>query len=218
MSDVFDIIRTGPKVARAVGNLRGTRAAMQRSYKRTTQSEIAMLRRAINRNAAELQTFRSQAQSYNRALLNAPEVVIDISLSELLISDPNFRENVLGDKYRNKYLALNFATSCDKVRVILYKPKDPGQSISTAAMGNPMVDFLEPNAWNILHDRVINVPSTSKHPYFQFSLSKRLNFLTTINSDANDVVKSGDIRLMVITNGAVGDQVVLSTMMKYQNK
>lgn len=225
--DVFDYIAHGPKIAKAVNDvkatyrgLRGSRRTnpkMVRSYNYSTQSQINQLRRAINRNAQELQTYRKQATTYTRSTTGV-ETTIDISLSELIKDDTNFRENVLGDKWRNKYVSLNFATTCDRVRVVLYKPKETGESISIGALTNGMIDHFEPNAWNIMHDQVINVQSTNRSDTWQFSVAKRLNFLTTINSQASDLVKSGDLRLLVVTVGSASDTVVLSTMMKFQNK
>jgi len=225
--DVFDYIAQGPKYAKAVNDvkatyrgLRGSRRTnpkMVRSYNYTTQSQINQLRRAINRNSAELQTYRKQATTYSRVGTGV-ETTIDISLSELIRDDTNFRENVLGDKWRNKYLSLNFSVSVDRLRVVLYKPKETGESISAGALTNAMIDHFEPSAWNIMHDQVINVQSTNRSDFWQFSVAKKLDFITTINSQASDIIKSGDLRLLVITSGAASDSVVMSTMMKFQNK
>lgn len=222
--DVFDYIKHGPKVAKTIstlskgtGNLRGTRRRTANlSYNLSTQRQIAQLRRAINRNAAELQTYRRSKTNYTRTGTGI-EATIDISLSELITADPNFRENVLGDKWRNKYVSLNFASNCDRVRVILYKPKDAGQSISLTSFDG-LMDHIEPNAFTVLHDRAINIQSTNRANFFQWSLGKRLNFLTTINSQASDLVKSGDLRILVVTAGGVDDSVDMSVMMKFQNK
>jgi len=225
--DVFDYIAQGPKVAKAVNDVkatyRGLRGAsrippkMVRSYNYSTQSQINQLRRAVNRNAAEMQTFRQQAQTFDRTG-TAVEATIDISLTDFIKNDTNFRENVLGDKWRNRYLSLNFSTSCDKLRVILYKPKETGQSIDISTLTNALIDHLEPNAFNVLHDQVINIQSTNRSEYWHFSLAKKLNFITTINSQASDIVKSGDLRLLVVSVGAATDSIVMSTMMKFQNK
>lgn len=120
--DVFDYIAQGPKVAKAVNDvkatyrgLRGTTRVnpkMVRSYNYSTQSQINQLRRAINRNAAEMQTFRKQATTFDRTGTGV-EATIDISLTDLIKNDTNFRENILGDKWRNRYLSLNFSTSCE---------------------------------------------------------------------------------------------------------
>lgn len=226
-SDVFDYISQGPKIAKAVNDvkstyrtLRGSRRgppAIQRSYNYSTQAQINQLRRAVNRNAQELQTYRKERVNYTRTGTGV-ETTIDISLSELITADTNFRENVLGDKWRNKFVALNFSSNCNRLRVVLYKPKDAGQSINIASLSNGLMDFFEPSSFNILHDRVINVQSTNRSDFFHWSLSKRMNFLTTINSQASDLVKSGDLRLLVVTEGASGDSVDLSVMMKFQNK
>lgn len=223
--DVFDYIKHGPKAVKAIstlskgyGNLRGTRRrTANTSYNLTTQAQIAQLRRAINRNSAELQTFRKQAKTATRTGTGVEET-IDLSLSQLITADPNFRENVLGDKFRMKYYGINFSTNCDKLRVIIYKPKDAGQKIDISALSNGLIDHIEPNAFNVLHDRLINVQSTNRSDYFHFSTAKRVNFMTTINAQASDLVKSGDLRLLVVTAGAATDTVVYSTMMKFQNK
>lgn len=220
--DVFDYIKHGPKsnttITKGTGMLRGTRARTAKySYARSTQAQIDALRRAVNRNAAELQTFRKQRVNYGRTGTGV-EATVDISLTELITNDPNFRENVLADKFRNRYVSLNFGASCDRVRVILYKPKDAGQSINVGALTNALMDHIEPNSFTVLHDRLINVQSTNRSDFFHFSVGKKLNFLTTINSDAGDIVKSGDLRLLVVTHGAATDSVDLSVMMKYQNK
>lgn len=223
--DVFDYIKHGPTVAKAVtdlskgvGSLRGTRRRTAiKSYNTSTQAQINQLRRAINRNAAELQTYRKQATTYTRTGTNVEET-IDISLSELITGDANFRENVLGDKFRMRYYSLNFSTNCDKLRVIIYKPKDAGQKIDITSLTNGLIDHIEPNAFQVLHDRLINVQSTNRSDFFHFSTAKKLNFMTTINAQASDLVKSGDLRLLVVSSGAASDTVVLSTMMKFQNK
>lgn len=220
--DVFDYIKQGPRtnttIVKGTGNLRGTRARTTKySYAKSTQAQIDALRRAVNRNAAELQTFRKQAVSYSRSGTGV-EATIDISLSELITGDTNFRENVLGDKFRMKYVGLNFSSSCDKCRVVIYKPKDAGQSIDITSLTNGLIDHFEPNAFTILHDRLINVQSTNRSDFFHWSVGKKLNFMTTINSQAGDLVKSGDLRLLVVTSGSATDDVVLSTMMKFQNK
>jgi len=220
--DVFDYIKHGPKsnttISKGTGMLRGTRARTAKySYAKSTQAQINALRRAVNRNAAELQTFRKQRTNYGRTG-SGVEATIDISLSDLLKNDTNFRENVLGDTWRNRYVSLNLSSNCDRVRVILYKPKDAGQSIDITAFTNALMDHIEPNSFNVLHDRVINIQSTNRGNFFQWSCAKKLNFLTTINSQAGDVVKTGDLRLLVISLGAATDSVDLSTMMKFQNK
>jgi hypothetical protein len=225
--DVFDYIAQGPKIAKAVNDVkstyRGLRGSsrinpkMVRSYNYSTQSQINQLRRAINRNAQEMQTYRKQATTFTRTGTGV-EDTIDISLSELIKNDTNFRENVLGDKWRNKYVSLNFSTNVDKLRVVLYKPKETGQSIDISQLTNGLIDHFEPNSFNIMHDQVINCQSTNKSEYWHFSVAKRLNFLTTINSQAGDLVKAGDLRLLVVTAGSSADTVVLSTMMKFQNK
>ena len=223
--DVFDYIKHGPRVAKAVtdiskgvGNLRGTRRRTAvKSYNTSTQAQINQLRRAINRNAAELQTYRKQATTYTRTGTGVEET-IDISLSELITGDANFRENVLGDKFRMRYYSLNFNTNCDKLRVIIYKPKDAGQKIDITSLTNGLIDHIEPNAFQVLHDRIINVQSTNRSDFFHFSTAKKLNFMTTINAQASDLVKSGDLRLLVVSAGAASDTVVLSTMLKFQNK
>ena len=226
-SDVFDYISQGPKIAKAVNDaratyrgIRGARRgppAIQRSYNYSTQSQINQLRRAINRNTQELQTYRREAVAYTRTGSGVEET-IDISLTDLIIADTNFRENVLGDKFRMKYVGLNMSTNVDRLRVILYKPKDAGQSINSALLTNALQDFIEPSSFTVLHDRVINVQNTNRADKFHFSLAKRLNFLTTINSQASDVIKTGDLRLMVITQGTSISDVGLSVMMKFQNK
>jgi len=217
--DVFDYIKQGPRTPpRSTGNLRATRARTAKySYAKSTQAQINALRRAVNRNQAELQTFRSQATSYSRTGTGV-EATVDISLSELITSDPNFRENVLADKFRMRYVGLNFSSSCDKCRVVIYKPKDAGQSIDISALTNGLIDHFEPSSFTILHDRLINIQSTNRSDFFHWSAGKKLNFMTTINSDASDIIKSGDLRLLVVTAGNATDDVVLSTMMKFQNK
>ena len=88
--DVFDYIKHGPKspaITKGTGGLRGTRARTSKySYSMSTQAQINALRRAVNRNAAELQTFRKQRVNYPRSGTGV-EATIDISLSELLKSD-----------------------------------------------------------------------------------------------------------------------------------
>jgi len=219
--DVFDYIKHGPRKAGTLskgrGNLRGTRMRTNPKSYLSTQAQLNQLRAAINRNVAELQTYRQQAQTATRTGTGVEET-IDISLSELITGDANFRENVLGDKFRMKYYSINFATNCDKLRVIVYKPKEPGQKIDISVLTNGLIDHTEPNAFNILHDRLINVQSTNRSDTFHFSTAKRVNFMTTINSQASDIVKSGDLRLLVVTQGGASDTVVYSTMMKFQNK
>ena len=220
--DVFDYIKQGPRtnttITKGTGSLRGTRARTAKySYAKSTQAQIDALRRAVNRNQAELQTYRKQATSYSRSGTGV-EATVDISLSELITADPNFRENVLADKFRMRFLGLNFSSSCDKCRVVIYKPKEAGQSIDISVLTNALIDHFEPSSFTILHDRLINIQSTNRSDFFHWSVGKKLNFMTTINSDASDIVKSGDLRLLVVTSGAAGDGVVLSTMMKFQNK
>lgn len=220
--DVFDYIKHGPRanstITKGTGMLRGTRARTAKySYAKSTQAQINALRRAVNRNQAELQTYRKERTNYGRTGTGV-EATVDISLTDLIKNDPNFRENVLADKWRNRYVSLNFSSNVDRCRVILYKPKDAGQSIDITALTNAMMDHIEPSSFNVLHDRVINIQSTNRSDFFQWSLGKKLNFLTTINSQAGDLIKSGDLRLLVVTVGGTNDSVDLSTMMKFQNK
>ena len=105
--DVFDYIKNGPKKATTIPRSKFSKQVTWHKNKSRSlaaqQIQIEQLRRAINKNAQELQTYRKQATTYTRSTTGV-ETTVDISLSELITADANFRENVLGDKFRMKYV------------------------------------------------------------------------------------------------------------------
>lgn len=163
--------------------------------RKTLKSEVALLKRRVNQNTAEVINHRAQ---FAVSPLSAITLRTD-NLTDLFLATTDYRDNILGDTYRNKSLQMRLQTPPEmtNMRVIIYKPKKVTGSISFG-QSNAFTEIVDPNAFRVFLDRTISpISALNQHHEFRVNFG---NLMTEYNS-ANTQLEKGVIKILFITQG-----------------
>lgn len=187
--------------SRKMPYLRGSKTTSKYSAP-TVQNQIAALNRKINRQRPAKCYFRALLQPAASAGVGFNEVTVSSSI----IADGEYRNNVTGDVYINKWIKLNGISdlSTEVLRVVVYRPLKTGNSYTGPVTQGDLVRLLDPAAFHVYHDSFVNKTSeTNDHGYKRFI---NLGNLRTVYNGSASSLESGDLRVMWMwkkTNSAV---------------
>lgn len=176
--------------------------------------KLLQLQRQINKQKPELQNFRT-----NDSLTIASGYTVNtLGITDLFAAAAIFDELVLGDKFINERLKMQFHASVAviKMRIIVYFTKRTGASFSPASTAAGFVSIPDPAAFQVLHDKVyISGNDTSgMAPSFNISLKK---ILTTYNRSSN-TLERGDLRVCIITESGAATGSNWCSQLLFRNK
>ena len=114
--------------------LRGTRSRQSASVwgkRQTLQNQITALKAQVSSNKPEIQHYFNKGTILSN---NTSDKVSHFSVTEALINDANFRNDVTGDKWANLslYLRNYFNDDNTSARILIYVPKVPGERFTPA--------------------------------------------------------------------------------------
>jgi len=178
------------------------------------QAAIKRLSRQVGMNRQEV--IRVKRHTTVTPISAFPTVTIT-DLPAVLIADPAFRDNILGDTWKNKALALrfDFAASTNRVRVLLLRAIKPG-TVYSPGSSEEFTNIPDPNKYHVYMDNCFT--PTIEHPRGLLK-SFKVNFrnLITQYDTANTTLERGDIRLYVFREGST-DPHNMSFQYSVQNK
>lgn len=200
---------------------RPTAMVPTRPYSARLQTQITELRRKVNKQKPETKHWFHTWVSTATAGVTTRS---DLNLTATFHGDPAFRDNVLGDKWRNLslqiFLATNGTNMVGSMRVVVYKPK----RIGATWPGLGINEYLDPNDHTVLFDRIVKpqVGSTSsitaangKKVIQRYYVNLR-NTITTYDTQ----IRSGEIRIAIISESDSASSSWINNaklMLKYQN-
>lgn len=190
--------------------------------------EFKKLEKKVRKNESETHVLRTNDILMTQVGTGYEESTVNISLA--VTGNGNFREQVLGDKFRMKNFKLSMSSECSFVRVILYRHKRTDSSLTLASYTFPHTSFYDPSPlkaiyWDKSYIRNSGDTSNSQtgvtrpNPTSQWviNLSKSLNFTQVINSDNLDSIETPPLKMLIIAKGASGADTVYSYEVAYQN-
>jgi len=206
--------------------LRGTRNRVNKwqnaSQKITLQNQISSLRRQVNKNKAETLYYRRDGEIDGQTTTGIE--THNLVPTQNLIANSNFRNDVTGDRWINKFLKLKFylEPDCHSFRIIAYIPKKTGQRFTPSRM----TTFPDPSAFTILRDKLITKTTADDID----RISSRQAYTTTINlrdrqtvyNSTNATLEKGELVVTILSrgsaNGSENKQYDYSYELIYQNK
>lgn len=184
------------------------------------QTQLTELKRKVNRQRPETKHW-----FYTFAYTHAAGVGSrgDLNLTTQFHSDPAFRDNVLGDKWRNMYLDLRIQSNSSNVvgacRVVVYKPKRPG-----GTWPGFFNSHIDPNDHTVLLDQIIQPQTgttvgTAGESQKRIAARFRVNLRNSITS-YDSQVRKGEIRYAIVAENDSASLAWISgtnIMLSYQN-
>lgn len=190
------------------------------SSKPTTRlaTELMSIHRKLNKQRPETKHWFSAALSYQAAANVTTRA--DYNLTQQFHSDPAFRDNVLGDKWRNLslHIRLNSFNSgfLGQCRIIVYKPKRAG----TTWPGLSVLSHVDPGDHIVYLDRMVpfiwqGFNNTTEGKIAGSYICSLRNTITCFDT----AVRSGEIRVAILIENDQADPQTIDVryMLKYQN-
>lgn len=212
--------------------LRGTKSSASSAIRPYSSSrpttrlatELKALHRKLNKQRPETKHwFHTFAYTHTAGLGTRG----DYNITTGFHSNPAFRDNVLGDKWRNLWLDLRIISNRSNMigacRVVVYKPKRPGNT-----WPGFFNDHIDPNDYTVLYDKILRPqPGTTidlggtvmEESQKKLAHRVRVNLRNTITS-FDSSVRKGEIRYAILCdNDATSLAWISSTnmMLAYQN-
>lgn len=189
------------------------------SSKPTTRlaTELKALHRKINKQKPETKHW---FYSWGSVMSAGTTSRVDLDLTDQFHADASFRDNVLGDKWRNLKLDIRMysetAGALGAVRLIVYKPKRPGSTWP----GITLHQHIDPNDYTVLLDKYIPpyLHGPSDTTPSKFCKRYIVNLRNTITS-FDTAVRKGEIKVAVMMDNDRALTCALPTkfMLSYQN-
>ena len=211
---------------RTMGFLRGSnkmvpyRARPYSSSKPTTRlaTELKHIHRKLNKQRPETKHWFHTWVPSAAALVTSRH---DIDITGTFHGDPAFRDNVLGDKWRNLTLEIFVKSvtsgALGSLRLVVYKPKKTG----TVWPGLATNAIIDPNDHTVLLDR--RVPMYLECPdgtstFGKFFMRYSCPLRNTITS-YDTMIRKGDIKVALLfeNDRALTTSFDVKFMLKYQN-
>ena len=210
---------------RTMGYLRGSNKIVpySRPYsssKPTTRlaTELKSIHRKLNKQKPETKHW---FHNWNFTATAAVTARHDLDLTQTFHADPAFRDNVLGDKWRNLRLQWRMRSNSTNVsgvvRMIVYKPKVPGATWPGLSINS----IVDPNDHTVLFDRIVKPMTGSTTGNITndrlIATVYYINLRNTLTS-YDTAIRKGDIKIAILTEAEVGAFIIdNSLMLSYQN-
>ncbi len=170
------------------------KASYYQKKKPTLQNQITALKAQVSKNKAETQYFRVSGNHVSGAGTLSTR---NYRVTDSLINDVNFRDNVTGDKWVNKFLKLRFLAEadCKALRIVVYFPKKAGTAFNPTSFA--LAAIPDPSSFWVIMDRTI----TEKDASGKFSTEAFLNLWgkhTLYDSNAGSIER-GELIMTVIS-------------------
>lgn len=183
------------------------------------RTELNHMKRMIAKNKPETKRWYA---GFTHTATASSSVRTDFKLTELFHTDPEFGENVLGEKWRN--LRFNYRIDSNKnnvtghQRIIVYKPKIPG---SVLTLGN-IRSFVDPNEYTVYHDKILrpdvgtissNVTPTENNK--SIMVTGGCSLRNTVTTWAASLPRENDIHVAVLTFNPDNNTYLLRASIEY---
>lgn len=184
--------------------------------------EFRALERKVRKNESEIHSIRINGAQKLHLVNNVWEQT-NVDLTAAITGGNLFREHVLGDKFHIKGMTLNMTSECRFVRVIIYRPHKTSNILDLDNQPWPINFIYDKSIVKSVyldHKYVRNANGSTLNDAHQKVLNKpiRISMPQIINSDNNDVIESPPLRMLILQQGAAGDQTRYSYELMYQNK
>lgn len=160
---------------------------------KTIQNQINTLKRQVGKNKPAKCYFRENYTATASAGIGGTTH----SVTNDVISNANFRNNINGDVWTNHYLRLSGIVDNTNLttRIIVYVPKKTGSSITSPTTAFGLVAIPDPAAWWVLDDfYVTQARDADDHGFNRFVSLKGLH--TLYNTSAT-TLERGEIKIAV---------------------
>lgn len=170
----------------------------------TLANKVRRLEYKINRLRPELKEFRSNITYAVPVGIGSLQT---FTPTQDLIASPNFRDNVLGDRWRQCQLVIKLKgedANLDTVRVMVYIPKS-GAADHVPANPFRFTSMPDMSDVTVLADRLFEPsdPALTVHG----TMKVPLNNVTALYDSTNTTLERGALKIMVVTasSGAVSN-------------
>lgn len=170
----------------------------------TLRNEVLALKRQVNMQKPETQYFRATGYLTN----STTNVTLhNFNVTDSLINATDFRDNITGDRWRNKYLIINFtAINSARCRLLVYSPRKAGNTFGLSGGATDFVVCLDPTAFWVMKD--INFGKKQGTEDTTRTVRIPLSNLVTEYNSQNDIIERGEIRIAIVSKAyTAGDQV-----------
>jgi hypothetical protein len=159
----------------------------------TLQNQISQLKAQVSSQKPETQYFRI---SNTISSSGTSDAQVNLLVTDSLLNDPSFRDNVTGDRWTNLSLDFNayIFPDCTKARFLIYVPKKAGQRFVPTT--EQYVQHPDPSAFWVLSDDRINFETDSRNT----SYHKRVNLrkLKTVFNSSSSVLERGEVVMAIM--------------------
>lgn len=163
------------------------------------QAAIKRLARQVGSNRQEIIRIKKHV---TETRVTANVFNNEFNLPTLLVNDTTFRDNILGDTWKNKALVMKL--DCDssllKLRVLVMRSIKPGTSYDPPD-NQAFTNIPDPNKYQVYLDNSW-VPAKQDSRGQLKSFKVNLRNLVSQYDTANTTLERGDIRLYVISEGS----------------
>jgi len=165
--------------------------------------KLSQLERKIGRNKPSVENYR---KAYVNTATGAGFYTFQNALTDDFFASTLYDELVLGDKFVNERLQINFHANpnCIKMRICVYFSKRPGTAFIPALTATGFTTPMDPAAFTVLFDNTY-LPSTTTSGLCPIVRIPLKGYMTTINR-SNSTVERGELFVTVTleTIGATG--------------
>lgn len=197
------------------GYLRGTKSNSNNARPPTLSNKVKKLEREVGRLKPTLEDFR-----WNNTFVTViGKSIHNLTVTEDIKDDADFRKKLLGDEWYNKQITCCFgATSANitRARIIIYSPKRGGSAAFAPSTGYEFVQVPDNTAWTVFSD-TLHVAYTTNQPLTARVQASLKNYKTQYNSDGN-IVERNNIKIYLVYQATTTDGVRFHTKILVANK
>jgi len=181
--------------------LRGTKmtARPYNSAAPTLQNQINLLKSKVSANKPEVKYFNYAATTLNQQT-GVSQYITSLAPTAQLIADLGFRDLINGSKWTNLFFKMNILKSpdCDIMRVIVYYPKRPANTINFGANFLAFSKIPDASQYVVLADRTIHSQYGVQNKFSTINVPLRR--LQTTIVDNGTTIEKGDIKIYIVCN------------------
>jgi len=177
--------------------LRGTKPSAKYAAPSGLQAQVNALSRRVAQNTRQKNFWRKQYELPQSAGYDG----LSIDVAAAFVIDPSYRTMVLGDKYTNHWIRLNWLlqNTTDLMRIIAYVPKKTGGFIAPPSDEESFLRIPDPAAYTVFHDQFYSVVDRGVDRAFKKVINLR-NMVTNYNGSSS-TMERGDLKIMVMKQG-----------------
>lgn len=182
-----------------MGYLRGTNKSIQKVPRNVTDYKLLSLQRQIYRNRPTVENFR---QTLNYIAPGGYQRYI-ADLTNDFFTSSLYAPLVLGDRFRNHYLRLNFNLpgNFKQFRVVVYYSKNAGTNFQPSADNGGFTLPADPAAFQVLADRTFTPEYSGGALCPQLKIP--LKGITTTINRSNSTIEKGELFVTLMTQSTV---------------